>query len=81
MVEATRRMLGFDSRHRLRNMECPTLIVAGANDTAVPLHHARMLAQGIPHASLHVIPNAGHEMIWTHGVELVDAVQLFVREM
>lgn len=80
LVEATKRMLGFDSRHRLGDIACPTLIVAGANDIAVPLHHARMLAQGIPRARLHIIPNAGHEMIWTHGVELVDAVQVFVRE-
>jgi hypothetical protein len=66
MVEATKFMLSFDSRHRLRDIKCPTLVVAGASDTAVPLYHARMLAEGILDAKLYVIPQAGHEMLWTH---------------
>jgi pimeloyl-ACP methyl ester carboxylesterase len=78
MVEATKAMLRFDSRPRLKDIKCPTLVVAGATDTAVPLHHARMLAQEIPDAELRVIPNAGHEMIWTHGAELVDTVKSFL---
>ena len=81
MLEATKAMLSFDSRARLGDIRCPTLIVAGANDTAVPLHHAHMLAQGISGAKLHVVPNAGHEMIFTHGTELVDAVEGFLREL
>jgi 3-oxoadipate enol-lactonase len=80
MVEATKVMLHFDSRHRLGEIACPTLVVAGATDAAVPLHHARMLAQGIPGARLHIIPDAGHEMIWTHGAQLVDAVQSFLQQ-
>ena len=81
MVEATKAMLRFDSRARLRDVRCPTLIIAGANDSAVPLHHAKMLAQGISGAKLHVVPNAGHEMIFTHAQELVDVVQMFLREL
>ena len=80
MIEAIQNMLRFDSRHRLREIQCPTLIVAGEIDTAVPLHHARMLAQGIPGARLLVMPSAGHEMLWTHGVELVNAVESFLSE-
>jgi 3-oxoadipate enol-lactonase len=56
-------------------------VIAGANDTAVPLHHAKMLAQGISRAKLHVVPNAGHEIILTHGPELVNAVEGFLREL
>ena len=80
MVEATKIMLGFDSRHRLRDIKCPTLIVAGGTDTAVPQHHARMLSQGIPNAKLFVIPSAGHEMIWTHGADMMNAVESFLGE-
>jgi pimeloyl-ACP methyl ester carboxylesterase len=80
MVEATEIMLKFDSRHRLRDIHCPTLIIAGENDTAVPLHHARMLSKGIPNAKLLVIPSAGHEMIWTNGTDIINAVESFLGE-
>lgn len=80
MVAATRTMLAFDSRARLGDIGCPTLIVTGEKDQAVPFHHARQLAQGIPGARLHVIPQAGHEMIWTHGPALVEAVEDFLRQ-
>jgi 3-oxoadipate enol-lactonase len=79
MVEATKAMLRFDSRHRLPEIKYPTLVLAGAKDTAVPLYHAHMLAQGIAGAELSVFPHAGHEMIWTHGAELVDRVKRFLR--
>lgn len=51
MAEAIEAMLRFDSRPRLEDIKCPTLVVAGATDTAVPLPHARMLAQEIPDAN------------------------------
>lgn len=81
MIEATQAMQQFDSRARLGGVQCPTLILAGAQDNAVPLHHAKMLAQGIPGAKLQVVPNAGHEMIFTYASELVDAIQVFLRKV
>jgi 3-oxoadipate enol-lactonase len=81
MVEAARAMLRFDSRSRLREIQCPTLVVAGAKDQAVPLHHARMLAEGISGAELRVFPEAGHELIWTHGPEFTNTVKSFVRNL
>jgi len=80
MVDAAKIMLKFDSRPRLKDIKCPTLVVAGAADTAVPLHHARMLAREIPEARLRIIPHAGHEMIWSHGAELSDAIKSFLGE-
>lgn len=81
MIEATKAMVSFDSRARLGYIRCPTLVVAGADDIAVPLHHGHMLTQGISGAELCVIPNAGHEMIFTHAQELVDAVQVFLGKL
>jgi 3-oxoadipate enol-lactonase len=43
MIMAWKEVVSFDSRQRLKKIKCPTLIVAGANDDAVPLHHAHML--------------------------------------
>lgn len=40
MISAWRETMAFDSRKRLTEIQCPTLIVAGSNDQAVPMHHA-----------------------------------------
>jgi pimeloyl-ACP methyl ester carboxylesterase len=81
LVDGVRLMLKFDSRQRLKEINCPTLVLTGAKDSAVPLHHAHMLAQGIPDAQLSIIPNAGHELIWTHGAALIDALNAFLFEV
>jgi 3-oxoadipate enol-lactonase len=47
MVSAWRAAMAFDSRHRLAEITCPALVVAASNDEAVPIHHARMLHDGI----------------------------------
>lgn len=78
MIGASKEILRFDSRHRLKDIKCPTLIVAGEADDAVPVHHAHMLARGIAGAELIIVPKAGHEMIWTHGTALVNAVVSFL---
>lgn len=47
MVSAWRGAMAFDSRGRLTEIGCPTLVVAASNDQAVPIHHAKMLHDGI----------------------------------
>jgi pimeloyl-ACP methyl ester carboxylesterase len=78
MVAAVEAMKAFDSRPWLREITCPTLVIAGAEDTAVPMAHAHMLAQGIPGAQLHVIDGAGHTLIWTHTETFVQVVEAFL---
>ncbi len=60
----------FDSRRRLAEIACPTLVVAAANDQAVPIHHAIMLHNGIPESRLVLIDAADHALIWTHPDEV-----------
>jgi 3-oxoadipate enol-lactonase len=57
-----------------RLIAVPTLVVAGANDGAVPAHHARMLAQGIAGAVFQEIPDAGHLLICTHPAALLARI-------
>ena len=46
MVSAWRETMAFDSRRRLAEIRCPTLVVAASNDQAVPIHHAKMPTTG-----------------------------------
>ena len=55
-----RALMRFDVRARLRDIRCPTLIVAGADDATVPLAAKELLAAAIAGARLHVVPGSGH---------------------
>jgi len=78
MVHAWKEAMAFDSRRRLAEISCPTLIVAGSSDTAVPMHHARMLHTGIRGSQLAVVDDAGHTLMWTHPEQLVRIVEDFL---
>ena len=50
----------FDLRAELHRITAPTLVVAGREDPATPVVHARELADGIPGASLLELAAAAH---------------------
>lgn len=60
----------FDLRDRLGDISVPTLVIAGEEDPATTVAMCRELAEGIPGASLVVIPEASHFV----NVERPDAV-------
>jgi 3-oxoadipate enol-lactonase len=78
MISTWKEAMAFDSRPRLKEINCPTLIIAGANDNAVPMHHPAMLHEGIKGSQLVVIEQADHAMIWTYPERLVQAVDAFL---
>jgi 3-oxoadipate enol-lactonase len=78
MVAAVEAMKAFDSRSWLHQIPCRTLVIAGAEDKAVPFAHAQMLTQGIPGAQLRVVDGAGHFLIFTHTDIFVQAVETFL---
>jgi pimeloyl-ACP methyl ester carboxylesterase len=79
MVVAWKEAMVFDSRQRLAEIACPTLIVTGSDDQGVPMHHAEMLHDGIRGSKLVVIAGAGHDLIWTHSDEFVRVTEEFLR--
>jgi 3-oxoadipate enol-lactonase len=78
MASAWKAAMAFDSRRRLAEIDCPTLVVAAANDQAVPIHHAKMLHNGIPRSRLVMIDAADHALIWTHPDELGRVTEEFL---
>jgi 3-oxoadipate enol-lactonase len=79
MLTAWKETMAFDSRRRLAEIKCPTLVVAGSNDVGVPIHHAKMLHNGIPGSQLIIIDGADHALIWTHSAELVRVTEEFLK--
>ncbi len=50
----------YDGRRDLGRIRAPTLVVAGLEDTVVPLRAKEELASGIPGARLITVPHSGH---------------------
>jgi len=51
---------GWTSYDRLPQISVPTLIIHGDRDVLIPVENAHVLAQRIPGARLHIVPDAGH---------------------
>jgi pimeloyl-ACP methyl ester carboxylesterase len=75
LVAASREMRHFDSRPWLPSLAVEALVVAGAEDHAVPEHHFRMLTTKIPRVASHVVGGAGHTLVWTHTAILAEIVR------
>jgi 3-oxoadipate enol-lactonase len=80
MIQAWRAAMAFDGRPRLGDIRCPTLVIAGERDDAVPMHHARELHAGIGGSRLAVVANADHALAWSHPDELVRLTEAFLAE-
>ena len=78
MVSAWRGAIAFDSRRRLAEIKCPTLVLAASNDKTVPRHHAKMLHDAITGSQLVIIDGASHVLIWTHPDEFVRVTDEFL---
>ncbi len=78
MMAAWQETMAFDSRRRLAEIACPTLVVAGSNDQAVPIHHAKMLHDGIAGSQLVIIDGADHALIWTHTDKFLQVTDEFL---
>ena len=50
----------MDLRDRLGEIRAPTLVIAGADDPAIPPDHAELIRESVPDARLLVVPRAAH---------------------
>lgn len=50
-----------DVRRALGGIACPTLVITGAEDRALPIVHSQEIARRIPRAELVVLPRCGHQ--------------------
>ncbi len=55
---------------KIHQINIPTVVVAGGQDTTIPLWHCETYGTRIPETRLHVLANADHDLIQTHTAEL-----------
>jgi 3-oxoadipate enol-lactonase len=77
MAIAWKEAMTFDSRPRLGEIRCPTLVIAASHDQALPMHHATMLHEGIAGSRLAVI-EGDHTLLWTRTAEFLRVVEEFL---
>ena len=62
----------------LADIRVPSLMIHGTADAAVPVEHARFLADRAPQTQLHFIEGADHMMPVSHQEEVVRAITEFI---
>lgn len=69
-----------DQQETLRGVTCPALILCGREDALCPVHRHELMAELIPHASLHIIENAGHLPTLEQPQETTAALRRWIEE-
>lgn len=70
--------VNLDMSSDLTKVKCPTLIVWGDQDTALPIEDAYFLQDNIKNSKLIVYENATHYAYLEHRNELIKALQIFL---
>lgn len=68
----------FDIRHRLSEIDAPALVIGATEDRLTPPRFSEFLAEHLPHAHLHLLPDTGHMMALERPAEVAAAVGAFL---
>lgn len=71
----------FDFRADLATLSCPALVIAGDRDPIMPHIFSAQIAQHVPHASYHLLKNAGHTVDADARAELYTLMRGFIEEV
>lgn len=63
----------------IHKINVPTLVVAGAQDTTIPLWHCETYGQVIPGARFEVLPEAEHDLIQTECDRIATLINQFLQ--
>lgn len=67
-----------DFRDTLKNIQCPTLLLWGGQDTYTPLKSAKIYQEHIEGSKLVVYPDGRHGIHYTHADQITDEVLKFL---
>ncbi|MGH2560775.1 MAG: alpha/beta fold hydrolase [Thermomicrobiales bacterium] len=68
----------YDLRSRLREIAVPALVLVGEQDWLTPPSASQVIAAGVPHADLMVMPEAGHFPFVEQPAVFADIVRRFL---
>ena len=79
LLAILRASASVDFRESVKNIKAPTLVICGAKDKP-NLPAANYLAERIPNATLHIIPNAAHQVNINNADELQKVIVDFLNK-
>lgn len=65
----------------IHKIAVPTLVIAGAQDTTIPLWHCETYGQGVPNAKFEVLPEADHDLIRTDCDLIATLINQFLQSL
>ena len=68
----------FEMLDQLLRIDVPTLVISGEHDECTP-RHSGAIAEAIPNAQLHIVPDASHLAVLERPDEYVSTVESFLR--
>lgn len=71
----------FDRTADLGRVRCPSLIIAGEEDAALGVEGSRVLASGLPRASLELVPAAGHTVLMEQPEVVITLIHDFLKSV
>ena len=72
------KVINEDLRNHLKDIQAPTLLMWGENDTATPVKDAEIMEKNIPDAGLVVLKNAGHYSFIDKEHEFITIIKNFL---
>ena len=72
------KVINEDLKKYLKDIQAPTLLMWGENDTATPVNDAKIMEKNIPDAGLVVLKNAGHYSFIDKEYEFITIVKNFL---
>ena len=76
-AQATFALLRFDSRSWIGKLDVPTMVIIPGQDLLVPSPWQRELAGLVPGSKVVEVPDARHEVVWTHPDLVHDEMRAF----
>lgn len=73
-----RELAELDLRDGLHELNCPVLILHGANDRIIPAAAAYALAARLPHARVEIHPAAEHDLPLAHPAWVIETMRNFL---
>lgn len=67
-----------DYRHRLHELQTPTLILQCAEDSIVPIHVGEYLEQHLPNGEMQVMDAKGHYPHMSHPQETIERIEAYI---
>lgn len=68
----------FDEMARISTITQPAIVISGGDDRLTPPRYAQFLADEIPNAELHLIPDAGHMVMLEKPGEVARLLMMFM---